>query len=174
MDTDSSKESATTVKTEAVTSTITKDGKESSTTVKAKAVACTTTTQEEAPTTVEMEAVTTASNTEESPTVVKTKAVTSTAKLGDESKLGEELFLPGTLYYLKRAVDSDGGSKTNSSSSKPNEIFTLWKRNPGEHFKRIVLSSNLISDHKCDSHYYALRDVLKGLPHESEEAGIFK
>lgn len=168
---DSSKESATTVKTEAVTSTITRDGKESSTTVKTKAVACTTTTEEEeAPTTVEMEAVTTASNAEESPTVVKTKAVTSTAKLGDESKLGEELFLPGTLYYLKRSVDSDGVSKNNSSSSKPNEIFTLWKRNPGEHFKRIVLSSNLISDHKCDSHYYALRDVLKGLPHEFEEA----
>lgn len=70
----------------------------------------------------------------------------------------EELFVPGTMYYLKRTVDTGGGGK-------PGECcYSLWEREPGEHFQRIILSGNLISDHKCDSHYYALRDVLKGLP----------
>ncbi|KAL5981380.1 hypothetical protein ACLOJK_015435 [Asimina triloba] len=67
----------------------------------------------------------------------------------------EELFVPGTQYYLQRKVDAV------SSSSKGREYYTLWKRHRGEHFQRIVLSSNLFSDHKCDNHYYALRDVLK-------------
>ncbi|XP_026657630.1 uncharacterized protein LOC103699135 isoform X2 [Phoenix dactylifera] len=75
-----------------------------------------------------------------------------------EGAVSEELFTPGTLYYLKREIDDIGGNM------KSRESFTLWKRHPGEHFQRILLSSNLISDHKCDSHYYALRDVLKSLP----------
>lgn len=75
-------------------------------------------------------------------------------------KIPEELFVPGTVYYLKRHTDSTA------------EYFSLWKRHPDEHFQQIVLSSILISDHKCDSHYYALRDVLKGLPSCSDE-GIF-
>ncbi|KAL6527687.1 hypothetical protein OROMI_029498 [Orobanche minor] len=74
-----------------------------------------------------------------------------------DSKVGESLFVPGTVYYLKRNVDAE-------SHHKRVEYFTLLRRNPGEHFQRILLSGNLISDHKCDSHYYALRDVLKGLP----------
>ncbi|XP_030499949.2 uncharacterized protein LOC115715249 isoform X1 [Cannabis sativa] len=78
----------------------------------------------------------------------------------------EELFVPGSVYYLKRNLDSQ--------SRNGGEFFTLWKRNPGEHFQRIVLSSNLISDHKCDSHYYALRDVLKGLPGHDDYKGIFR
>ncbi|XP_054803454.1 uncharacterized protein LOC129306745 isoform X3 [Prosopis cineraria] len=84
---------------------------------------------------------------------------------GDESKVHEELFIPGIVYCLQRNMGSqtDGGK----------QYFTLLKRHPGEHFQRIILSSNLISDHKCDSHYYALRDVLKGLPWSGEE-GIFK
>ncbi|KAK4273054.1 hypothetical protein QN277_021524 [Acacia crassicarpa] len=79
----------------------------------------------------------------------------------DESKVPEELFIPGIVYCLKRnkASQSEGGK----------QYFTLLKRHPGEHFQRIILSSNLISDHKCDSHYYALRDVLKGLPWCGEE-----
>lgn len=77
---------------------------------------------------------------------------------GAASGVPEELFVPGTVYYLKRNVDAH-----------TSDYFTLWKRNPGEHFERIVLSSNLISDHKCDSHYYALRDVLKGLPSSNDE-----
>ncbi|KAL1826000.1 hypothetical protein ACET3Z_012778 [Daucus carota] len=76
------------------------------------------------------------------------------------SKMSDELFIPGTVYFLKRNVESH----TCNRHGKGGEYFTLWKRNPGEHFQRILLSSNLISDHKCDSHYYALRDVLKGLP----------
>ncbi|KAK4441598.1 Sn1-specific diacylglycerol lipase beta [Sesamum alatum] len=72
-------------------------------------------------------------------------------------KVAEDLFVPGTLYYLKRYVDAD-------SHHTQCEYFTLLRRQPGEHFQKILLSSNIISDHKCDSHYYALRDVLKGLP----------
>ncbi|PWA38067.1 alpha/beta-Hydrolases superfamily protein [Artemisia annua] len=68
----------------------------------------------------------------------------------------EELFIPGVVYYLKRKEEKHNGNKVNK--------FTLWKRNTGEHFERILLTSNLIADHKCDSHYYALRDVLKSIP----------
>ncbi|KAL4588078.1 hypothetical protein LXL04_000957 [Taraxacum kok-saghyz] len=68
----------------------------------------------------------------------------------------EELFIPGSVYFLKRKEEKHNGNRVNS--------FSLWKRNKGEHFKRILLSNNLIADHKCDSHYYALRDVLKGIP----------
>ncbi|PON95079.1 Fungal lipase-like domain containing protein [Trema orientale] len=84
---------------------------------------------------------------------------------GSACTVPEELFVPGSVYYLKRNLSSHSGS--------PMEFFTLWKRNPGEHFQRIVLSGNIISDHKCDSHYYALRDVLKGLPGPYDE-GIFR
>ncbi|KAJ0517788.1 putative fungal lipase-like domain, alpha/Beta hydrolase [Helianthus annuus] len=68
----------------------------------------------------------------------------------------EELFIPGSVYFLKRKEEQHNGNKVNT--------FTLWKRHTGEHFQRILLSNNLIADHKCDSHYYALRDVLKGIP----------
>jgi len=70
----------------------------------------------------------------------------------------EELFAPGTLYYLKRDIEEGSGTV------KSRESYTLWKRDAGEHFQRILLSGNVISDHRCDSHYYALRDVLKSLP----------
>lgn len=73
------------------------------------------------------------------------------------SRVAEDLFVPGSVYYLKRNVDAE-------SHHKAVEYFTLLRRHPGEHFNRILLSNNLISDHKCDSHYHALRDVLKGLP----------
>lgn len=86
-------------------------------------------------------------------------------KEGVVSAVPEELFVPGTVFYLKRNADTQAGLG--------GQFFTLWKRHPGEHFQRIVLSNNLISDHKCDSHYYALRDVLKGLPGPTDE-GIFR
>ncbi|BFG43013.1 hypothetical protein CerSpe_292860 [Prunus speciosa] len=85
---------------------------------------------------------------------------------GAACKVPEELFVPGTVYYLKRNVDA----QTGSSSSRA--YFTLWKRHPGEHFQRIVLSSNIITDHRCVSHYYALRDVLKGLPTSDDEGKL--
>ena len=90
---------------------------------------------------------------------------------GNACAVPEELFVPGSVYYLKRNLDSRSHSHSGSETGR--EFFTLWKRNPGEHLRRIVLSSNLISDHKCDSHYYALRDVLKGLPGSSDES-LFK
>lgn len=90
---------------------------------------------------------------------------------GAACKVPEELFVPGTVYYLKRNVDAQtGGGSSSSSSSR--EYFTLWKRHPGEHFQRIVLSSNIITDHRCVSHYYALRDVLKGLPTSDDEGKL--
>ncbi|CAI8589088.1 unnamed protein product [Vicia faba] len=47
--------------------------------------------------------------------------------------------LSGTVYYLKRDLISHNDVEK--------EVYTLLKR-----------------DHICDSHYFALRDVLKGLP----------
>ncbi|CAN1766521.1 Diacylglycerol lipase-beta [Linum perenne] len=77
-----------------------------------------------------------------------------------------ELFVPGCVYYLKRNVDTSSGSR---SGERGLEYFTLLKRRPGEHFQKIVLSNNIISDHKCDSHQFALRDVLKGLSAARDE-----
>ncbi|XP_020524600.1 uncharacterized protein LOC18422810 isoform X2 [Amborella trichopoda] len=77
-----------------------------------------------------------------------------------------ELFAPGTLYHVRRKVDVGSGN------GKGKESYTLWKALPGEHFDRIILSSSLISDHRCDNHYYALRDVLKGIP-SSHHAGAY-
>lgn len=88
------------------------------------------------------------------------------ATMLDETTMPEELFVPGTLYFLKRDVDTGLGKR-----SRSRESYSLWKRDPGEHFDRIVLSNNLISDHKCDNHYYALRDVLKSLP-SSDYKGV--
>ncbi|XP_062194415.1 uncharacterized protein LOC133897639 [Phragmites australis] len=72
----------------------------------------------------------------------------------------EDLFLPGTLYYLQRDIED--------INSVIEESYTLWRGDPGENFQRILLSGNLISDHRCESIYYALRDVLKALPLQDE------
>ncbi|KAM2911306.1 hypothetical protein FF1_004076 [Malus domestica] len=88
---------------------------------------------------------------------------------GAACKVPEELFVPGTVYYLKRNVDAHAVS----NNGRRREYFTLWKRHPGEHFQRIVLSSNIITDHKCVSHYYALRDVLKDFPASDDENKFF-
>eukprot|EP01018_Ginkgo_biloba_P034230 Gb_24175 [translate_table: standard] len=81
----------------------------------------------------------------------------------------EDLFAPGTLFHVRgRRVASVNKKKTTDSR----ENCTLWKGYPKEHFSRIVLSSTMLSDHKCDSHYYALRDVLKGLP-KSDDRRVF-
>ncbi|XP_031503115.1 uncharacterized protein LOC116266150 isoform X1 [Nymphaea colorata] len=96
---------------------------------------------------------------------VVTKKSSATQHPGASSHVPEkekssptELFLPGKLYHLRRNVE------TSAIGGDAIEYYTLWKGHPGVHFRNIVLSSNLISDHKCDNHYYALRDVLKGLP----------
>nr|CAB3452895.1 unnamed protein product [Digitaria exilis] len=68
----------------------------------------------------------------------------------------EDLFLPGTLYYLQRDIENINGVD--------DESYTLWKGDPGENFQRILLSGNLISDHRCESIHCALREVLKTLP----------
>ncbi|CAA6655504.1 unnamed protein product [Spirodela intermedia] len=85
----------------------------------------------------------------------------ASAMIPPDEATPEELFVPGTMYYLKRTVDTGGGS---GGGKRGECCYSLWEREPGEHFQKIILSGNLISDHKCDSHYYALRDVLKGLP----------
>ncbi|XP_024457851.2 uncharacterized protein LOC7476900 isoform X2 [Populus trichocarpa] len=101
------------------------------------------------------------------------KATTENAVIPEKERnvnaLPKELFVPGSIYYLKRDINTDA----HTISGRGMELFTLWKRHPGEHFERIVLPGNIISDHKCDSHYYALRDVLKGLPGTNNES-IFK
>ncbi|KAB5557541.1 hypothetical protein DKX38_008450 [Salix brachista] len=100
------------------------------------------------------------------------KATTENAVIPEKERnvnASAELFVPGSVYYLKRDINTD----THTISGRGMEFFTLWKRHPGEHFQRIVLPGNIISDHKCDSHYYALRDVLKGLPGTNNES-IFK
>uniref|UniRef100_A0A1J3GGI5 Sn1-specific diacylglycerol lipase alpha n=1 Tax=Noccaea caerulescens TaxID=107243 RepID=A0A1J3GGI5_NOCCA len=93
----------------------------------------------------------------------------SETKTKDVVKLPEELYVPGAVYYLMRNLR--GNPKI--ASGKKVEYFSLWKRDPGQHFQRILLSGNFITDHKCDSHYYALRDVLKGFPSFIDES-IFK
>ncbi|WOL13282.1 hypothetical protein Cni_G22051 [Canna indica] len=87
--------------------------------------------------------------------VMKPKADAPATKQNDA--LPEELFVPGTVYYLKRSIDDIDGHRNGES-------YSLWKRRPDQNFRRILISGNLISDHRCDSHYYALRDVLKSLP----------
>lgn len=98
----------------------------------------------------------------------KKKLVQSSSKKEDQDLLSlkptenahEELFTPGTLFHVRGRCVATTGMKSTGNR----EICTLWKGYPKEHFSRIVLSSTMLSDHKCDSHYYALRDVLKGLP----------
>ncbi|KAG6525964.1 hypothetical protein ZIOFF_015937 [Zingiber officinale] len=74
-----------------------------------------------------------------------------------EEQLPEELYVPGTIYYLKRGINNIDGHKSGES-------YSLWKRNPDQDFRSIAISGKFISDHRCDSHYYALREVLKSLP----------
>ncbi|KAG4976751.1 hypothetical protein AAZX31_13G104100 [Glycine max] len=93
----------------------------------------------------------------------ETSGVTKVA--GTKTAVIEELFIPGTVYYLKRNL----GSQIDAGK----DFFTLYKREPGEHFQKVIFSGNFITDHRCDSHYYALRDVLKGVPWCGKE-GIFK
>ncbi|KAL5076983.1 hypothetical protein RYX36_015967 [Vicia faba] len=69
--------------------------------------------------------------------------------------VSEELFIPGTVYYLKRDLISHNDVEK--------KVYTLLKRQSGEHFKRIILFGNFLTDHRCDSHYFVLRDVLKGI-----------
>ena len=103
----------------------------------------------------------------EAPLPLKAVKESSDVQKIEETKpaVPEELFIPGTVYYLKRNLGSQ--------NDVGKEVYTLLKRQPGEHFQRIILSGNFITDHKCDSHTYALRDVLKGLPWYGEE-GIFR
>lgn len=107
------------------------------------------------------------SQTKHSESTVPRVPDTSNSKVNTSSLVRQEgeaeLFVPGTLYILKR--NANARKEGNSV-----ECFTLWKRHSGEHFQRILLSNNIISAHKCDSHYYALRDVLKGLPGSTDEA----
>lgn len=72
-----------------------------------------------------------------------------------------ELWVPGLLLLIcgGRAPTNEDGVK-----SAGREGHILLKGQDGTQFGRIVLSSTMLSDHKCISIYYALRDVLKGLP----------
>ncbi|KAI3776330.1 hypothetical protein L1987_46106 [Smallanthus sonchifolius] len=72
------------------------------------------------------------------------------------------------LFILRHCLFSkrENGNNVNK--------FTFWKRHTGEHFQRILLSNNLIADYKCDSHYYAVRDVHKGTQTEIRTSTVIK
>ncbi|KAJ7543020.1 hypothetical protein O6H91_09G022400 [Diphasiastrum complanatum] len=83
----------------------------------------------------------------------KKQAVNPTEKL-------EQLFCPGLLFHVTgrpcpRLFDN--------GITETREGCVLVKGHPGTRFGRIILSGTMFSDHKCDSYYYSLRDVLKGL-----------
>ncbi|KAL5701979.1 hypothetical protein ACHQM5_027255 [Ranunculus cassubicifolius] len=103
------------------------------------------------------------STRKELPQVTQACKPTNVAVVKQDEVAMPELFVPGTLYFLKRDMEK---------SKKKAREYTLWKRHPGEHFERVVLSSNMLSDHKCDNHYFALRDVLKSFP-GSDCKGIY-
>lgn len=78
----------------------------------------------------------------------------------EERKPGDdehpELWVPGELLLVCGGRAPEG--------KELREGHVLLKGQVGTQFGRIVLSSTMLSDHKCISIYYALRDVLKGLP----------
>ncbi|XP_024517736.1 sn1-specific diacylglycerol lipase beta [Selaginella moellendorffii] len=79
----------------------------------------------------------------------------------------EELYSPGILYHLcgrASMKDQHGDSAAQGCS--------LWLVNRDARFSRIVLTGSMLSDHKCDSHYYALRDVLKSLPRSERRSPL--
>uniref|UniRef100_A0A7I4CAW7 Fungal lipase-type domain-containing protein n=1 Tax=Physcomitrium patens TaxID=3218 RepID=A0A7I4CAW7_PHYPA len=86
------------------------------------------------------------------------------SELSRESKIKDEhpeLWVPGLLLLIY------GGRTPTDVDQKEfagREGHVLLKGQDGTQFGRIVLSSTMLSDHKCISIYYALRDVLKGLP----------
>ncbi|KAF6151275.1 hypothetical protein GIB67_020597 [Kingdonia uniflora] len=84
----------------------------------------------------------------------------------DSCEVPKDLFVRGTLYFVKRDVNSS--SCTNASDS-----YILWKREPDEHFQRVQQSGNMYSNYKCDSHLYVLRDVLKGLPRSADRTDLY-
>ncbi|RRT41803.1 hypothetical protein B296_00057529 [Ensete ventricosum] len=98
---------------------------------------------------------------EEKDSVASMKLNTDAKAIVEQQEALPELFVPGTIYYLKRNVDDIDGCKKSES-------YSLWERYPDQNFRRIMISGNLISDHRCDSHYCALRDVLKSLPVSSD------
>ncbi|KAL6601503.1 hypothetical protein ACP70R_044723 [Stipagrostis hirtigluma subsp. patula] len=103
--------------------------------------------------------VTVSANSDPARARSSTEVVLSSDSRKDEF-VPEDLFLPGTLYYLQRDTEVINGVE--------DESYTLWRGDPGENFQRILLSGNLISDHRCESIYYALRDVIKTLPLRDE------
>lgn len=75
-----------------------------------------------------------------------------------------ELWVPGKLLLICGGRAPGANSEDGAKSGAGREGHVLLKGHDGTQFGRIVLSSTMLSDHKCISIYYALRDVLKGLP----------
>ncbi|KAL2635883.1 hypothetical protein R1flu_007362 [Riccia fluitans] len=75
-----------------------------------------------------------------------------------------QLHAPGTLYHIR----SRGIKPANVGSKDGIDGCTLWEGSLEAKLCRIVLSTSMLSDHKCESYYYALRDVLKGIPVSEE------
>lgn len=89
----------------------------------------------------------------------RSELVNQQGKPGDEHP---ELCVPGLLLLVCGGRPISGADDSEKSAGREGHV--LLKGYDGTQFGRIVLSSTMLSDHKCVSIYYALRDVLKGLP----------
>ncbi|CAM6097678.1 unnamed protein product [Calypogeia fissa] len=71
-----------------------------------------------------------------------------------------DLVAPGALYHIcTRQINTPELIRNLDGSS-----LSMWKGVEGSYFGRIVVSSNMFSDHRIESYYYSLRGVLKELP----------
>lgn len=71
-----------------------------------------------------------------------------------------ELVAPGTLFHICNRPIKTPEFNRNVDGGR----FSMWKGGAGSYLGRIVVTSNMFSDHRCESYYYGLRDVLKELP----------
>ncbi len=82
-----------------------------------------------------------------------------------------ELVVPGTLLFICGGQPIQRPENTGKSQGREGHV--LLKGHPGTGFGPIILSGNMLTDHKCENVYYALRDVLKGLPKSGDTGRLF-
>jgi hypothetical protein len=77
-----------------------------------------------------------------------------------------ELVAPGTLFHIcSRQIKTPKFNR-----NVDGEKYSLWKGCPDSYLGRIVVTSSMFSDHRCESYYYGLRNVLKHLPSSRKPA----
>ncbi|CAK9214810.1 unnamed protein product [Sphagnum jensenii] len=82
-----------------------------------------------------------------------------------------ELLVPGTLLFICGGQPIQRPENTGKSQGREGHV--LLRGHPGTGFGPIILSGNMLTDHKCENVYYALRDVLKGLPKSGDTGRLF-